>query len=245
MDYITKLKALDLNDKEIAIYTKGLELGEFTISSISRETGIKRPTCYLVVEDLIRKNLLILIPRGRKNLYQSASPEKLIENLDEKMSLANILLPYLKNIEAKKKSAPSIHFYRGRKGIETLYNGLLKAKPGTVLYSISPTEQIEKMVGKDFFNNWAEKRIQRKIHSKVIMPISDEKSTFLSSDSSKLRECRYLPKPFLVNTTIGVYDDKVAFFSSTKDNFSFIVHSEEFATMVKNIFEFLWSLGTK
>ncbi len=244
MNYIDKLKALDLNEKEATLYLKGLEMGEFTISSIAQATNIKRPTCYLVIEELLKKGLITLIPRGRKNLYRIAPPEVLLETIHKKASLAQTILPFLQNIQVKKNSTPTIHFYRGHRGIETIYNDVLKSKPGTTLYSITPVNQLLNVVGSDFFYDWVKKRAARKIQSKTILPVKD-KSTKGFFDPEALREVRFLPEPFVMNTTMGIYGNKVAFFSSTKDNFSFIVTSEEFAETMKDMFNFLWQMGSK
>ncbi len=244
MDYKEKLKELGLNDKGAAIYIAGLELGEFTISSISHKTGIKRPTCYLAMDELIKKGLVVLIPRGRKSLYRSAPPETILENISKKMGLANLIIPHLINIQAKEKTTPTIHFYRGRVGIETVYNDIFKSKPGTILYSISSIDQITKVVGREFFDAWVKKRVKKNIQSMIVMPEKDrDTSGFLVTDPKDLREYRYLPEPFKVKTTMGVYGDKVAFFSSTKDDFSFIITSEEFAQTIKDFFDYFWSMG--
>jgi sugar-specific transcriptional regulator TrmB len=242
MNYIEQLKSLGFSDKEILLYTKALEIGQFSISSISHETLIKRPTCYLIVDSLVKRGLLTLIPRGRKPLYYAESPEVLIKDAEKRLEITKSILPHLQQIKAKETSIPMIKFFTGTQGVEKVYNDVLKEKPGTILYSISPTSQIVNVVGKGFFENWAKERTKRKIFSKTIL-LRDKwtKDIVIKTDPTLAREIRYLPHSFYIPTTIGIYGNKVAFFSSKQDNFSFIVKSKEFAETVQVFFDNLWS----
>lgn len=244
MDYSKTLQDIGYTDKEIRIYIKALELGEFTISSISHESGVKRPTCYLIIDELIKKGLITSVPRGRKTLYHAEPAEMIINEMENKVKLAQKILPYLNQIKIKKNNTPSIKFYTGRRGIEAIYGDVLKAKSGTVLKSVTPIEQIVDVVGEDFFKDWVKKRAQRRIPSENIYPEKD-KSYFnlVGTNKELLRTSRYIPAPFKIPATLGVYENKVAFFSSRKDNFGFIVTSEEFAETVRGIFDQLWGQG--
>ncbi len=63
---IEKLKKLGLTEKEAVIYINALSLGTFSVSSIAQKTGIKRPTCYIILDELIKKNLVTRVPRAKK-----------------------------------------------------------------------------------------------------------------------------------------------------------------------------------
>ena len=52
LQLIKSLEKLGLSEKESKIYIEGLGLGKFSVMGISEKTGIKRPTCYLVLEEL-------------------------------------------------------------------------------------------------------------------------------------------------------------------------------------------------
>ncbi len=245
MDYIKQLVAFGLTEKEASVYTKALELGQFTISSIAHESGIKRPTCYLVIDELIKKGMVVRIPRGRKSLYSAESPEIIARNMQKNLDAAQKIIPHLQQIKSRKNNTPTIKFYTGRSGIEAIYEDILKSKPGSAIQSITPIDQILDVVGKDFFEKWVEQRRKKEIRAQTLYPSHNRPDApLLSSNKELLRESRYLPKDFKIPGAIGLYEDKVAFFSTKKDNFGFIVKSEEFTTTFKRIFEFLWNEGT-
>lgn len=242
MEIISELRKLGFSDKEALVYTKALEVNSFSIASMAHLTNIKRPTCYLIVDNLIQKGLITLLPRGRKSLYCAETPEVIVRNMEKNVDLAKLITPKLEKIKANDVSAPTIKFYTGRVGVEAIYADVLKEKEGSTLLSMTPARQITDVVGKDFFTDWIKKRIQRKITSRVLVPIQDKgRDVIVETNNEELRETRYLPKDFNLETTIGIYNDKVAFFSSKKDNIGFIIKSEEFSKTIKSFFDQLWN----
>ena len=88
-------------------------------------------------------------------------------------------------------------------------------------------------------DKWIEKRSQKGIHSKVLVPETDiGKDIVATTSDAFLRKTRYLPKSFRLEATIGTYGNKVAFFSSKKENISFIVESAEFSKTIQECFDF-------
>ena len=61
---------------------------------------------------------------------------------------------------------------------------------------------------------------------------------------SELRELRYSPPSVVLEMTTYIYDDKVAFISSKKENYGMIFQSEEFARFHKSLFEGIWAIST-
>ena len=57
--YLTPfLKNLGLNDKEANIYLALLQLGKSTATKIAKKSGLKRPTTYVIIEQLIDKGFV-------------------------------------------------------------------------------------------------------------------------------------------------------------------------------------------
>ncbi len=63
------LETTGLTQKESAVYLALLETGQASIAGLAQKTGIKRPTCYLIIDELIKKGLATSVPVGRKTLY--------------------------------------------------------------------------------------------------------------------------------------------------------------------------------
>lgn len=78
MSPVDSLKHIGLNEKEAQIYLSLLELGKATVLSVSKRSGIKRPTAYLVLESLVEKGFVSRIIKGKKTFFSSQNPKKLL-----------------------------------------------------------------------------------------------------------------------------------------------------------------------
>jgi len=58
-----------------------------------------------------------------------------------------------------------------------------------------------------------------------------------------MREIRYAPKGMTWDMGYWMYDDKVAFISSQKELFGFVVHSRDFANLMRAQFHALWQIS--
>ena len=69
MTIIEALQNLGLTDKEARVYTALLKRGRTSAYGIAEESGLKKPTTYVILDDLIEKGLASRIPRVRKQLF--------------------------------------------------------------------------------------------------------------------------------------------------------------------------------
>src|SRR3989338_746382 len=109
MDTKEALQHFGLNEKQASIYLALLELGTASAPSISKKSGVKRPTTYVILQELRQKVLLTEMPKKSKTLYTAKSPE--------------ILLLY--NSKAEK---PKVRVYQGEREINELYNEIFAEK---------------------------------------------------------------------------------------------------------------------
>ena len=71
------LKNLGLNDKEARAYAALLELGQTTAYAVAERSGLKRPTVYVVLDELRQKGLVLKIPHVKKQLWSAKSPHQI------------------------------------------------------------------------------------------------------------------------------------------------------------------------
>jgi hypothetical protein len=64
-----------------------------------------------------------------------------------------------------------------------------------------------------------------------------------SGDEEHLRELRFAPKGMTWNMGYWMYENRVAFLSSEKEGFGFVIHSKEFAQMMRLQFEQMWKVS--
>ena len=73
-DLIEQLKNLNLTDKEARVYLSLLELGPSTPYKIAKRARLKRPTAYVIAEELVEKGLIIQVTGEKNKLYLARSP---------------------------------------------------------------------------------------------------------------------------------------------------------------------------
>ncbi len=133
MEPITLLKQLGFNQKEIEIYLKILEHGKITPATLAKITGIKRPTVYSTVKELLEKGVIVEDLAADKQFLLALPPEELDSiirkdeaKLNEKKALIHEAIAHLQEFTKNTKySIPKIQFVYE----EDLEKFLFKATP--------------------------------------------------------------------------------------------------------------------
>lgn len=93
---IENLKAIGLTYKEASLYLASLQEGLSSITELAKIAKLKRPTAYLVLEDLLHKHLIIPVPVGKLTHYKAGDPVFLAKDIEIKRTLIANILPELK-----------------------------------------------------------------------------------------------------------------------------------------------------
>lgn len=245
MDSLTLLNQLGLNLKQAKVYIKALELGRFSILDISRATGLKRPTCYVIIEELMDQGLISIIPGPKKKLFTAQHPESLLRRARENYRLAEELLPQLQNIMQTIADKPVLKVFVGQEGLHNIYEDMLKNNSEKTIYYIAAVKDLVASVGQDYLKDWISRRIAKKIKTISIRIKSKElKDESFVDTSDSLREIYYAPQGFYIPYSIYLYCNKVAFVSTEKDMFGFTMESVDFVKTIKTFFNTIKKLST-
>jgi sugar-specific transcriptional regulator TrmB len=244
LELIKSLEKLGLSEKESKIYIAGLGLSKFSVIAISEKTGIKRPTCYLILEDLKKKGLITTFPKAKKVLYVAEHPNNLLKSTESNFSLAKQLMPELQNLIGSGSEKPILKVYVGQKGIQNIFDDIFGESKD--FFYIATVEDLVESVGQEFIDEWILKRVAKGMKSTSIRIKEGEMDYKLYGDSPEnLRSIKYAPEGFKMPYTIFIYSKKVAFISKKKELFGFIVESNDLAVSVKALFDVVWSISSE
>lgn len=81
---IQNLVSFGLTEKEAAIYLALYKLGEATAYQIAKESGIKRPTVYVIMDELRKRGLVLVVPHAKKQLFVPKDPTEFIQEYQSK-----------------------------------------------------------------------------------------------------------------------------------------------------------------
>lgn len=242
----TFLRSMGLSEKEICVYLAGLKTGPILASQVSRKTGYTRQHTYDLLRSLEQKGFLSKLgktygqrfvmedPKNLKNVIERQKNK--LEKLEEKLEM---LLPEMESFYSSKGIVPKIKFFEEIEGIKDLYEDMLNCRSKEQYY-LGSLKEMSAMVGEEYFENFVQRRIEKRIHSKSIRVKEREIQDEFFEDKKYNREVRYAPEDIEYLQTIVLYDEKVAVVSSQKENFGFVVESEEFSQTMKILFDSLW-----
>jgi hypothetical protein len=228
------------------VYVALLEDGKATARTISHRTGITRTSIYDQLKALLSKGLVVERAIEGTTLFEISDARQLSVLLDDQVARLNAQQEYLaKNLNAlidKSQSVqPKIRFFEGKDGAQQLLKDILW-HDNITLYLYWPYAHMLDFLGADFLLWFNDKRKSRGIPLRTIWGhhTGKIKGHIFASDGQDV-ERRYLVQKNIPSMGYIIYDKKVAFISSHKESFGFIVESVEFSSLQKMQFDILWN----
>jgi len=233
------LEKIGLNQKEAKVYLATLELGQAKVSEIAQKTEVKRPTVYLILDDLKKKGLISEVPKGTKTIFIAEDPEKLVKEIKTREEALEKVMPMLRTIYNIDKHKPQVKFYEGRQGVIDVYNEIRKAKNyidfyGTVVAlkqefqdNFIPPKEIKKM----------------KVRVREIMsdnPVDKAYAYEIKKFGNPNHLVKFMPKKMQTLIDSAIFDNKIAIISIKIDYFGVLIESEEIAQSYRMLYELAW-----
>ncbi len=236
-----QIQSLGLNEKEAKIYLASLELGLTTIQNIAKKAQIKRSTVYEIMENLIKQNLITVVPKGKKRYFLAAEPAKLAELISQKQATLTKMLPELEALSKVSPVKPKIRFYEGEEGIKTVYADTLKEE-AEILAFVSVSAAYKSPVIDYLTKQYVTQRSEKRIMAKVIAPDSSVAKEYKKRDEKEYRQTKLVSeKDYPFSIEINVYGNKVAFISyKPNELMAVIIESKEIAKTMGLIHKFFW-----
>ena len=260
MDYKTaeQLGHLGLHANEAKVYLALLELGQGTVTDISKAAQLNRTTGYDVLERLSLYGLASRTTVGtKKKMYVAEPPFRLKQYLENKKHQAEQrlgdmakIIPDLQGLY-KKENKPVIKFFEGREGIKNIYWHTLETK--STIYSVLDLSQYLPefdQFGRDYIKERAKLGVKEKVLVLKNQAGIDFYDTVYKNNPAYLKftEYRWLEKgfPFSPAAEVNIYDDIVmGVLFKPGENAAFEIKNPSFANSLKIIFELAWQQAEK
>jgi len=238
-------KQLGLKDKEAVLYGACLELGPSKIKDLASFTEINRGTLYDVARSLFKKGLLSSTQKKNITFFVANNPKSYIKQVERQIDSAKKVLPEIELLLNSSSYRPKIRYFEGKDGIKAVYEETLKCK-SKMIYCLASAKDMLDTVGADFMRDFTKRRARKNIKMKSLNDpngeVNDNQVNHSThTDQSLLREAKIGPNSLRIPGMVEIYDNQVVMMSTKKENFGFIIESEEFASMMKQIYEILWS----
>jgi sugar-specific transcriptional regulator TrmB len=243
---INMLTAIGLTEKQATVYAALLELGEAKMTHIARHSKLKRPTVYLVIEELLQLALVSMVEKGKKKIYSAVHPNRIKELLDSRKRQYEEMLPNLLARYGSIRGKPKVQMLEGMNGIKQAYQEayslltegkneglwfgnisfLLEHFPlvikeyDRVLDSLKTYRIRELIIGGAESKAWVEKIQQHQKPNHHIRYLNDEGKCGITDQL--------------------IIGNKIMLFSMNKELFTLIIESQEIAKTQRFLFDAIW-----
>lgn len=233
------LVQFDLIGKKADVYLAILELGSGTVIEIAKKSEVKRTTVYDILLDLEKTGLIYQTTKESKRLFVAEDPEKLKKKLEEKERILDEMLPQLRSFYNIKGIKPKIKFYEGKEGLRQVYLDTLNYG-GEILAFAS--EDVVKVLGMDWANDYLAKRVKRGNRARIILPKTEIiERDFNPLDQKQLRSSKLVSaKKYPFSIEINIYGHQKVALMSSREEMGIIIEGREIYNTLKLIFELLW-----
>lgn len=239
---IDMLQSIGLREEEAKVYLASLELGPSSVWNIYLKCGIKRPTCYVILDELVSRGLASKTSDQKKTMYSVASPTEIAREFDRKREHFERNLSQFEALSSKASDKPVVRLYEGVEGVEQAYNLSLSEPEGTEILTYSNALVISKY--SNLFERYIPERIKKNISVKLLLSNTVENQKYLTVDESELRETRFLPQnQFDPRCEMEIYNNKIVSIAHSETSpFATVIESASMAYDEKQKFMMLWHL---
>ncbi len=244
-EIVKKLMPLGLNEKEVKVYLALLESGRASAYSVATKAGVKKPTTYVILGQLIEKGLAVEIPRERKQLFAARPPEEFFTEARRRLTVAEKLLPELKALykQLDISKVRTMH-YDGVNGMkQALWYRADELSGKEMIGFFGSAKQASKELF-NLFDEWNADFAKRNILLRGVTTWDESIDIlFEKHGATHFKNIRFFPlDKFNGNVTICATDEFICInlIGATQ---SVIIESKEFASTFKQIFELVWGSG--
>lgn len=246
MEKVKALENLGLSEKEAKVYLALLELGQASAYKVAQKSGVKKPTTYVLLDELRQKELVVKMPGDKTQMFIAKSPEDFFNTTKGRVLSATETLPEILSVMRKQNKVRTMYF-EGTEGLQqALWYEMKNNKSKELVGFYALSENVDKEIY-DMTWKWAEDMKKYNISLRGFVPTHDTITDYRKADKKYNREMRELPyEDYSSETSMDVMGDFVRIIDLTKDSpQAIIIENERTAKMIKQIFEMMWKLTNK
>lgn len=234
------LEEVGLSKTEALVYLATLELGAGSILEISNKCGVKRPTCYVVLDELIRQGFASKTDDGKRSIYIVEPPEELLRVAKHRVAKFEALSPEFDALASRSTAKPIVRLYEGKAGIKQAYALTLSRPPGEELLFIGTGPNVRSAYKEP--DEYIENRLKRKLKARAILTQSPLAAQIGRDDAAEARRTRVIPaEKYKSNVEIIIFGQAVAYIAHAEDRpFATIIENAAIADEERQRFELLW-----
>jgi len=234
---INYLTTLGLTQKEAKLYIALIEIGSGTAYAVAKQSGLKRPTVYVLLDDLRKKGLVKKIPHAKNQVFIAKDPEEFFAELEEKMYQAKRALPAL--LTKYNRGNITSHLFEGKHEMEQALKYRRNELAGQELLAFYGAPSNGKKIPEIYYQH-AKSLQGQNTKVRVFAPDDAALKRFRAEEGEYGQEARYLPSSkYLPRVSVEVGKNFSKIFLHTASQ-ALVIEGQEFSDFMKQVFELLW-----
>lgn len=240
---IEALKSLNLSEKEARVYIALLKLGTASAYKIAQNAGIKKPTTYVIMGELMQKGLVLKMPGQKAQMFSAKHPEEFFAEIQERIDSAMGILPQLNAIAKKSSQTIRSLYFEGLPGLQEMYKITNKKMIGkeVVGFYARTTPSVQEL--ESFYNNKLNPE-RKRLGIKIRGISSNDPSLkgYKKTAADFGYDIHWInPKKYLSDSSIEIGEDFVQIVSHRHLQ-AVLIENPDVAKAFHQIFELVWSL---
>lgn len=244
------LRKIGLTDGEIRVYLSLLELGASSTGAIIKKSKVSGSKVYEVLERLAEKGLVNMTIKNNVKYFESASPERILEYLEEKKEHIDKekeeIQQIIPQLILKQQNQPKseVKVYVGWEGMKTANEDIINTlKKGEEWLEMGLSEQPKSW--EIYFNKKQKVRAKKGIIHKSIIN-EQYRALYRARKNLPHTEFRFLPKNLKMPISTEIYANKVSIFILLQESpTTIIIESKAVADSFRKYFYLLWKTSKK
>lgn len=242
MDLHSALKNLGLSEKEAAIYLALLQGGQATAYQLANRSGLKKPTTYVILDELIERGAARKLMQRRGAIYVATDPVELFVEARNRFENAESALPQLRALAQGDKKTISASYFEGMTGIKEMYKKLVQKTAGKTCVGFYAHEKDTPKELREYWSVLNAEMVKQKIKLRGVTTVDATTKEYLEFKKMprELLDIKGLsPKEYSSNVSIEVYGDCTQIVSHQYVQ-GLLIQNPDIANVMRQIFEIVW-----
>mgnify|MGYP001577787873 CR=1 FL=1 len=245
-DLLNNLEQIGLTDKQARVYLALLSLESPTAYEIAQHCEVKKPTVYVILEELRQKGLVLKVPHAKKALFAARDLGEYIDEQKRKVRSVEEMLPAF--LSLPKKGKPAVYFFTGIKGIREAMQHKLESMRGKTFQSCYSNLADGSKEIMDVYTEWNEQAVNTDVSFDIVMAKKDAQKYYKgvfdwAERNPKHARIKLLEEsPYPSTASIEIGSDFVRFINE-KDLQATVIDDVAIAEAMRHIFDIVWNKG--
>jgi sugar-specific transcriptional regulator TrmB len=240
-EFARELEAIGLSEKESLVYLALLSVGTGTAYQIAEHCDVKKPTVYVILEDLRKKGLVLKVPHAKKALFAARDITEYLSEQESRLKSVRAIVPQLHAMGGQKAN---VFFFSGVRGIAQACDYRYQELPGTTLRCFySNLEGCDEGILR-LYERWDRKAVADGISFEIVVEEGNTENDMvkLAKDNDSIK-VKYLKNYTYPRTQSIEIADSFVRITNEQELQTTIIDDKQTAEAMRQIFQIAWERG--